>query len=310
MQRRQREPFQSVDSFLEIVEGIALVAGLLFFGWLAYKALSIEFLRPIAIGVLLFISIPFVIVAFCAFKAFSDARLLRAQHQFRMPSERPADPELVEQLLIVHSARGKIKSLVDEHLETLARRRIALVTQDHYGIVDSAPWTGEVQRFADKVVRPRLSELEANAIAPQMSSIFQELLEDRVRLRAEEIERDLKFSTDLTPENFESWCASVIRSHGWNATVTKTSGDQGADVVADKSGVRIVLQCKLYSGSVGNKAVQEAFAAQRHYAVHRSAVVTNADFTKSARELASTTGVLLLHYSDLTRLDELLSQHS
>jgi restriction system protein len=99
-------------------------------------------------------------------------------------------------------------------------------------------------------------------------------------------------------------------SHGWNTTVTKASGDQGADVVADKSGVRIVLQCKLYSGPVGNKAVQEAFTAQRHYAVHRSAVVTNAEFTKSARELASTTGVLLLHYSDLTRLDELLSQQA
>jgi hypothetical protein len=35
-------------------------------------------------------------------------------------------------------------------------------------------------------------------------------------------------------------------------------------------------------------------------------VVTNADFTRSARTLAATTGVLLLHHGDLDRLDTLL----
>src|SRR5208283_2756852 len=57
-----------------------------------------------------------------------------------------------------------------------------------------------------------------------------------------------------------------------------------------------------------NKAVQEAYSAQRHYATNASAVATNAKFSPSARKLASTTGVLLLHYGDLTRLDSLLAE--
>ena len=89
--------------------------------------------------------------------------------------------------------------------------------------------------------------------------------------------------------------------------MTKATGDQGADVIAEKDGTHLVLQCKFYSTPVGNKAVQEAFAAQHHYRATVSAVVTNATFTPSAIALAATTGVLLLHYSDLARLNVLIN---
>ena len=68
----------------------------------------------------------------------------------------------------------------------------------------------------------------------------------------------------------------------------------------------IVLQCKLHRSAIGNKAVQEAFTAQKHYGASAAAVVTNASFTRSAEALSRTTGVLLCHYSDLVRLDDLL----
>ena len=139
---------------------------------------------------------------------------------------------------------------------------------------------------------------EANAIAGVgMSTVFQELVETRVAKRADEIEAGLSFDAVTSPLDFERWCAQVLGQNGWRTTVTKASGDQGADVLAEKDEQTVVLQCKLYTGAVGNKAVQEAFSAQRHYATRRSAVVTNAQFTKSAQELARTTKVLLLHYS-------------
>jgi restriction system protein len=65
------------------------------------------------------------------------------------------------------------------------------------------------------------------------------------------------------------------------------------------------VQCKLYAQPVGNKAVQEALAAQRYYATDHAAVVSNAAFTRSAVQLARSAGVLLLHVSDLDRLDHL-----
>ena len=78
-------------------------------------------------------------------------------------------------------------------------------------------------------------------------------------------------------------------------------------MVADKDGVTVVLQCKLHKSPIGNKAVQEALAAKTHYGAMAAAVVTNASFTRSAEALSRTTGVLLCHYSDLERLDDLLA---
>ena len=71
-------------------------------------------------------------------------------------------------------------------------------------------------------------------------------------------------------------------------------------------GLVVVLQCKLYSKPVGNAAVQEAGMAF-HKASH-AAVVSNAAFTRQARELASASGVVLLHHEQLTDLDQLVGR--
>ena len=109
----------------------------------------------------------------------------------------------------------------------------------------------------------------------------------------------------MDPIEFERRCAEAMRLAGWTARTTKGSGDQGVDVLAERDGVRVVLQCKRYSNSVGNKAVQEAFAAKTFAKAQHAAVVTNSKFTSSARTLAASTEVLLLHFTDLARPNRL-----
>ena len=103
----------------------------------------------------------------------------------------------------------------------------------------------------------------------------------------------------MTPLQFEDRCADIMRGHGWKCSTTPKSGDQGIDVLGEKAGVRVVLQCKLYAKPVGNRAVQEAFAGRIHAGANYAAVVTTASFTPSARALAQSTGVALLHIHDL-----------
>ncbi len=67
-----------------------------------------------------------------------------------------------------------------------------------------------------------------------------------------------------------------------------------------------MIQCKLYQSPVGNRAVQEAYAAMTHYSADVAAVITNSGFTPSARRLSATTGVVLLLYSEIDSFDELL----
>jgi restriction system protein len=93
---------------------------------------------------------------------------------------------------------------------------------------------------------------------------------------------------------------------GWETRTVGGSGDQGADVIAERGGQQAVIQCKLYQSPVGNKAVQEAFAAMSHYSAAFAAVITSSGFTPSARRLSATTGVVLVLHSEIDRFDELM----
>lgn len=115
-----------------------------------------------------------------------------------------------------------------------------------------------------------------------------------------------KFRETMSPEEFEHYCACVLRERKWDARVTQFSGDQGVDIVAEKRGMRIVLQCKKYAKPVGNRAVQEVVAGIAHQNAQRGVVVTTSGYTSSALKLAASNQVLLLHHTDLPRIDRLL----
>ncbi len=114
------------------------------------------------------------------------------------------------------------------------------------------------------------------------------------------------FHEGMSPAEFEHYCAAVLREAKWTARVTQASGDQGVDIVADKRGMRIVIQCKKYSKPVGNRAVQEIVAAIAHEGAQRGVVVATSDYTPAAEKLAASNQVLLLHHADLRRIDRLL----
>ena len=80
---------------------------------------------------------------------------------------------------------------------------------------------------------------------------------------------------------------------GYATKRTKSSGDQGIDVVAQKNNTIIGIQTKCYGGSVGNTAVQEAVAGKNYYGCNKIIVVTNNYFTSAAIELAKVNNVVL-----------------
>lgn len=105
------------------------------------------------------------------------------------------------------------------------------------------------------------------------------------------------YETDQIPDDgiaFEHWCADKLSKIGWETTVSKASGDQGMDVMATDGETTICIQCKRYARPVGNKAVQEAFAAKQHVDADAACVIATGGFTNSAKELASSTKVVLL----------------
>jgi len=98
----------------------------------------------------------------------------------------------------------------------------------------------------------------------------------------------------LDGQEFESYVAQVLEDNGFrHVALTKGSGDQGVDILAERGGKTYAIQCKNYEGAVGNFAVQEAYAGAQFYGCDLPAVICPGTFTRGAKELAETTGVLL-----------------
>jgi restriction system protein len=208
-------------------------------------------------------------------------------------------------------ARGKqeiknsAKLIIQKHAKTLRRRRDQTVFFGAYDEVNIDAWVKEKEHFYQNVLTFSLPAASDPSTGLKYESDYElkafcfDVIDDVVRGEDGPVD-----ATDIVdPIDFERWCAEQLEAQGWDARTTKGSGDQGADVIAERHGFRVVLQCKLYSKPVGNKAVQEAYAAMQFEGADLACVVTNADYTKSARLLAQQTDVLLLHRDDLLDFD-------
>jgi HJR/Mrr/RecB family endonuclease len=98
---------------------------------------------------------------------------------------------------------------------------------------------------------------------------------------------------------FERLIAELFSKMGFETKITKTTGDQGIDVIASKDGNQIGIQAKCYSSTVGNKAIQEASAGKKYYHLDKVMVITNNFYTDSARQLASANSIILWDRNNL-----------
>lgn len=117
------------------------------------------------------------------------------------------------------------------------------------------------------------------------------------RLRGTVKKQETHYTIDdidmMNGSEFEHFVCELYKKMGYKAEVTKQSGDQGLDVIAEKGDKRIGVQAKCYSGTVGNSAVQEAVAGKSYYHCDKVVVITNNYFTPSAKELAQSNDVIL-----------------
>ncbi len=215
---------------------------------------------------------------------------------------------VIRGILIANTRRSlfeKARSTTDKNIASLVRRRAQLVQSDAYGKPQTEKWVKEIDLFIERHFRPLLTPAERKALARHYNEVTRDI-ESRVEdsYRTQPVFQT--FSNKMMPTEFERFCADQLQMAGWDARVTSATRDQGIDVLAEKAGYRIVIQCKLYSRPVGNKAVQEVTAAKGHERANFGIVVSNNRYTAAAEQLAATNGVFLLHYSDLSKLDEIL----
>jgi len=103
----------------------------------------------------------------------------------------------------------------------------------------------------------------------------------------------------MTWQQFELFLQSFFEKQGYHVTRTKKSHDQGADLILEHDGERVVVQAKKRKKTTGNKAVQEVHAARGYYQANRAIVISTSRFSKPATELANRLGVELWDWNRL-----------
>jgi HJR/Mrr/RecB family endonuclease/uncharacterized protein YecT (DUF1311 family) len=197
-----------------------------------------------------------------------------------------------------------------EHQPVLVRKRFQTLQHDEYGNILVEPWQKQIDYFIERVIVPAVRSAGIYEFEEFLKSRFNipSLIYAYIEQHVGQLGDNLTFGPNFSSTDFEHYCADRLRRTGWTANTTKASGDQGVDIIAEKGGLRLVVQCKFYNHPVGNRAVQEVAAARTHERADCAAVVSNARYTPLAKELAATNNVLLLHHTDLQNIDDLLGE--
>ncbi len=266
------------EDLVKVAPVIFIVLGLLFF-WGAFGLESIVF----GIMGIVCIAIGWVIL--------HHRRLERTQEIERRKQNRLNRMAREEEQLAI------LPNRIEEHRHALRRNLDRALIINDYGAITQDNRNEVIKEFMGSV------GLDCNLIGSWRA---REIIFEQLAVW-EERDRESGFDPATIPTDgheFEHWVAENLNQFGWDAKATSGSGDQGIDVIAKKNGKTVGLQCKLFSSPVGNKAVQEAHAGKAFHQMDVVGVMSNASYTKSAKALATDTGVKLLSHHDIPNLYE------
>ena len=98
---------------------------------------------------------------------------------------------------------------------------------------------------------------------------------------------------------YRQWCVDSLTEAGWQARMSFPAGRLTADIMARRDGRLLTVQCRPSTRPLEAAVVQEALLVRRAQDAQVAAVVSNAGYTRAARNLAAASGVRLLHETEL-----------
>lgn len=200
--------------------------------------------------------------------------------------------------------RERAERCADRQLEKHRKALVSYFRQSirpaAFGGDDASLWVPHIAAFLESQITPALASAAVRR-SRTLDAWLSNYVDQWVRAAdAEDRSRHQPIDpASFTGLEYEQYCASILSRGGWAVRPTPATGDRGADVVADKNGLRLVVQCKLYGQPVGNKAVQEIYSARPLYSADHACVVAPRGYTAQAERDAHAPGVRLLHHSDL-----------
>ena len=130
--------------------------------------------------------------------------------------------------------------------------------------------------------------------------IFNTWRKERIKLSRIKKLEDLQ---QLTPEGFEALIAKLFTVNGYDVDLTGGSADHGVDIVViNDEGEKWIVQCKRYSGSVGEPVVRDLYGTMLHEEAQGAYLMTTGTLTDKAQEWAQGKPIMLYDGQALVEL--------
>ena len=114
------------------------------------------------------------------------------------------------------------------------------------------------------------------------------------------------YLSNLSGIEFENLIIKLLRKMGFIVEETKATNDGGIDAIAINedpiTSGRFIIQCKRYSGVVGQPVVRDLYGVVTHERASKGIIITTSDFSKQAIEFAEGKPIELLNGSKLRAL--------
>lgn len=110
----------------------------------------------------------------------------------------------------------------------------------------------------------------------------------------------------MNSRQFEFFCAELFKACGYAAKVTKAQNDYGRDIILNKGGETIFVECKHYKGVVGREICQKLLGSVNMFGVDKAIVITTGRFNKNAYEVQKMVGEDKLELIDSTGILDMI----
>ena len=124
-------------------------------------------------------------------------------------------------------------------------------------------------------------------------------------VRAYELEqarRQAEYWSLISPTRFEYEIANLFRRHGFAASVTSQSGDQGIDIIMHMDDEEVIVQCKRHGKPVGPAVARELYGALIASGAQSAFLVCPSGFTKGVIEFVRDKPITLLDIDGILKL--------
>lgn len=120
-----------------------------------------------------------------------------------------------------------------------------------------------------------------------------------------------KSINEMSGFDFEKIILALLLKMGFDASITKASGDGGIDIIAycnqDFFEGKYIIQCKRWNGSIGEPVLRDLYGVLTSERANKGILITNSNFTTAAINFASNKPLELI---DGQKLINLLIKHN